>query len=330
MANIKEVAKRAGCSAATVSKYLNGIHVKQSNAAAIDEAVAALGFKRNDIARGLRTNKSMTIGILLPQLDNMFFTSIISSIDSVLERHGYGTIVCNCRSDAARESRKLEFLLGKKIDGLIAVPCSSASEFVRRVGNLPVVLVDRMTDEGNCDCVLSDNAGAGRTAAERLIEAGHRKIGILLGPESMYTPVERRAGFMSACAEHEIKIPDEYIKTGEYNEDAGYAMTCSLLDLPVPPTAIFATNNELTVGAVTALNERGLTPGRDISFIGFDNLTLALSSRPRLTVIVQPVSQIGETAATTLLARLAGEPCGGVRCLKTTMRDYESVVNIKG
>ncbi len=307
MANIKEVARMAGVSAATVSKYLNGIHIKKNNALAIEDAIKVLDYQRDDIARGLRTRKSMTVGVLLPELNNLFFTSIISSVDDTLEAHGYSTIVCDCKSSIEREQRRLSFLLGKRIDGLIAVPCSSASEFVAKLPeNCPVVLIDRHTEGMDCDCIMSDNHAASYSAAEILIKAGHRNIGILVGPDEMYTPIERLEGFCAACSDNGISVNSTLIKKGGYDIDSGYKMTCDLLDMKNPPTAIYATNNELTIGAVTALNDRGLIVGHDISFIGFDNTVLASSSNPKITVIVQPTAEIGYTAATALLKRLKG------------------------
>jgi len=330
MANINEVAKLAGVSSATVSKYINGVKVKPNNAQAIDRAIDELGYRPNDFARGLRTNRSMTIGVLLPELDNLFFTSIISSVDSVLENFGYITVVCICRSDIEREHKKLDFLLCKKIDGLIAVPSSAASDFVRMVDGLPVVLIDRMAGISECACVLSDNFSASYNAAEELISNGHRHIGVLLGQDSNYTPIERRAGFIAACVSHSITVSADYIKNGNYSVRSGYEMTRQLLALPEPPTAIFATNNELTTGAVTALNEAGIIPGIDISFIGFDNLTLAMSAHPRLTVMLQQVDEIGKTAANTLLDIINGKentPSGIIR-LPTKLCRYDSVINI--
>lgn len=316
-------------STATVSKYLNGVKVREDNAKAIADAVRKLNYHPNDFARGLRTNKSMTVGVILPELDNLFFTSIISSVDAVLDAAGYSTLVCICHSDAERERRKLDFLRRKKIDGLIAVPCTAASDFVRDLDGLPVVLIDRMSGIGSCCCVLSDNVSAAYGAAETLISAGHRRIGLLLGPDSHYTPIERRSGFLAACAAHNIEPCGEYIRSGPYYIESGYKMTRELLALPEPPTAIFATNNELTIGALNALSESGLTLGRDISFIGFDGELVARAVNPPITVVVQKVDEIGRAAADTLLRLICGElPMNMVVRIPTELRRGGSICDL--
>ena len=311
MATIREVARLAGVSVATVSKYLNGTKVRDANARAVEEAVRALDYKPNEIARGLRKSSSMTVGVLLPELDNLFFTQIISSVDAVLEERGYSTLVCVSRSDSEREQRRLDFLRRKQIDGLIAVPTTAASDFVTLAGDLPTVFVDRVvsaavTSGVRCSSVLSDNFAAAYGAAEELILAGHTRIGVLLGPDSNYTPLERRAGFLAACALHGIGEGDLFLSAGAYTVEAGYRMTKELLALDDRPSALFATNNELTIGAVGALAEAGITPGEEISFIGFDNRDIASVSRPRLSTVALPLFEIGQKAAGELLSILAG------------------------
>ena len=166
-------------------------------------------------------------------------------------------------------------------------------------------------------------------AAEELLRAGHRRIGLLTGPDSNYTPIERRAGFLSACRAFGFSPDPRYLRSGDYTAEAGARLTRDLLALDSPPTAFFATNNELTEGCVTALAEAGLTPGRDVSFVGFDNRTLAQALRPRLTVVLQPVEEIGRRAAETLLARIAGKETASVLRLPASLLRGESVLRIE-
>lgn len=337
MANIKQVADMAGVSTATVSKYLNGVKVKDRNMIAIEEAVKNLNFSRNDIARGLRTNKSMTIGVLLPELNNMFFTSIVSSIDEAVEKHGYMTVVCSTHSDTERETSKLAFLHQKKIDGLIAVPTSDASEFLKKIDSrIPVVLIDRMPDENpenfKCDYILADNVGASENAVTLLTDNGHTKIAVLCGPEAAYTPKERLSGYIKALSKAGISCDMKYIKSGNYDIESGIRMTNELFtdsDKSSHPTAIFATNNELTVGAVIALNELGITPGKDISFIGYDSIELASAHNPKLTIVYQPINEFGTAAATALIKRMQGGEAAGLTRLSTALIDNKSVIKIQ-
>lgn len=303
MATIQEVAKRAGVSAATVSKYLNGIKVKDKNKKAIDDAVSALHYRVNPIARGLRTNKSMTIGVLLPQLDNAFSTSIVSKIENIIMNYGYSTIICDYQANEELEEAKLDFLLKKQVDGLVIMPTNLKPETISDI-EIPIVFIDRYIKNIECDCVLINNEEVTSEAVDKLIDAGHRKIGIICGPQNIYTSKKRLDGYLGSHKNNNISINDDYIKFGNYDVKDGYLHTKELLSLKTPPTAIIATNNETTIGALMAFNELGVKIGRDISFIGYDNIEFAMAIDPKMTVVLQPIEEIGEAAANILLSQI--------------------------
>ncbi len=306
---MKDVARKAGLSIATISKYINGGNVLEENRLIIDKTIKELGFEVNEIARGLKTNKTMTIGLLIPSLENIFFTSILSEIESVLIKNGYSTIICDYKEDKNLEKQKLEFLLKKMVDGIITMPMGNDLEAINSVigRNIPVVLIDRALKGVECDTVLVDNLNASYNAVEQLIICGHKRIGVICGPEDIYTAQERLKGYKRVHEDYNMTIENELIKHGDYRVESGYNLLKELIKMEEPPTAILVTNYEMTLGAIMAINESDIKIPDDISFIGFDNLQLAKVVKPPLSIVMQPVQQIGEAAANTLLRRLKGD-----------------------
>lgn len=306
---MKDVARKSGLSIATISKYINGGNVLEENRVVIDKAIKELGFEVNEIARGLKTNKTMTIGLLIPSLENIFFTSIVSNIESVLIKNGYSTIICDYKEDKNLEKQKLDFLVKKMVDGIITMPMGCDLEVINSVinRNIPVVLIDRALKGVECDTVLVDNLNASYNAVEQLIILGHKRIGIICGPGDIYTAQERLKGYERVHEDYGMTIDSELIKKGDYQVESGYRLLLELIKMKEPPTAVLVTNYEMTLGAVMAINESDIKIPDDISFIGFDNLQLAKVVKPPLSIVVQPVKQIGEVAANMILRRLKGD-----------------------
>ena len=327
MANIKEVAQRAGVSTATVSKYLNGVTVKEKNKEAIDRAIRELDYSINPIARGLRTNRTHTIGILIPDLRFSFFTELVSDIENRLEDLGYSSIICDYKSSPELEEKKIGFLLSKQVDAIIIAPVNPSFEVTREVG-VPIVYVDQMLDDPSRDYIVINNEKASYNAVKYIISKGHNRIGFINGPMSAYTARERLKGYYSAFCDAGMQFDSCYIKSGEFDIPSGYALTCELLDLPDPPTAIFATNSDLTTGAILALNERNCMIGRDVSLVGFDNLDIASVVTPKLTIVTQPIEAMGTATVSSLMMRLKGEGEPGVTMLDTELLIQGSVVDI--
>ncbi len=308
-ATMKDVARKSGLSIATISKYINGGNVLQENRVVIDKAIKELGFEVNEIARGLKTNKTMTIGLLIPSLENIFFTSIVSNIESILIKNGYSTIICDYKEDKNLEKQKLDFLVKKMVDGIITMPMGCDLEVINSVinRNIPIVLIDRALKGVECDTVLVDNLNASYNAVEQLIMLGHKRIGIICGPEDIYTAQERLKGYERVHEDYDMTIDSELIKKGDYQVESGYRLLLELINMEEPPTAVLVTNYEMTLGAVMAINESDIKVPDDISIIGFDNLQLAKVVKPPLSIVIQPVKQIGEVAANTILRRLKGD-----------------------
>ena len=304
-ATIKQVAERAGVSPATVSKYLNGIKLKEKNKNAVQAAIAELGYKSNAMARGLRTNKSMTIGAVVYDFNNLFAMNIISEIESYISAHGYGVIICESKMDVDTQNNKIKFLLDKHVDGLIIFPVRLTDSDMEHIA-VPVVCIDQLSKTRLCDYVLVENASASFAATEHLIKHGHDKIGIICGPNDLYTAKERVLGYLKAHKNYCVNVCDDYIYRTDYSIESGYSAANKIIKNKNRPTALFTTNYELTLGALIALNEYGISIPDDMSFIGFDNIELANAVRPSLSVVTQPTAEMGIKAAEILLHKMAG------------------------
>ncbi len=281
----------------------------EENKIIIEKAIEELGFKVNEIARGLKTNKTMTIGVLIPNLENIFSTSIVSNVENILINNGYSTIICDYKENEALEKEKLQFLVNKMVDGIITIPLGSDMESINSIisKNIPVVLIDRTIKGVNCDVILVDNLNASYNAVEQLIINGHKRIGIICGPQNIFTAQERLTGYLRVHEDYTLEIDKSLIKQGDYQIESGYELLVELLNEPVPPTAVYVTNYEMTLGAIIAINEKNVRIPEELSFIGFDNLHMARIVKPLLSIVVQPMQQIGETAANILLKRLRGD-----------------------
>lgn len=332
-ATIKDVARETGLSLATISKYINGGNVLDKNKQSIEEAIRKLDFKVNEMARALKTNRSMTVGVLIPSFENIFFTSIVSNIENGLLQEGYSTIVCDYKEDPRLEAEKLNFLLDKMVDGVIMMPLTDNDELINEIisKEIPVLLIDRMINNVNCDVVLVDNLNASYNAVEQLIIRGHKRIGIVVGPEDVYTAQERLKGYIRVHEDYGREVDPGLIKYGDYQMQSGYELFQELLRVDPPPTAVYVTNYEMTLGAVIAINETNLKIPEDLSVIGFDNLALARIVKPSLSIVVQPMQQIGEVAAQILLKRLKKDLSGfpAVVRLKTELLIRDSVRSIE-
>lgn len=329
MSTIKDVAKYTGLSIATISKYINGGNVLEQNRAIIQEAIEKLDYKRNEMARGLKTNKTMTIGILIPSLENIFFTTIVSMIEDQLLEEGYGTIICDFKEDADQERKKLEFLVNKNVDGIIMVSYGADKAYIQELldREIPVILLDRMIKGLDCDCVLADNLNASYQAVEALIVKKHKRIGIICGPEDTYTAEERRKGYIRVHEDYDLEIDEQLISPADYTVEGGYKALVDFWNMSKRPTAVMVTNYEMTIGAIMAINDLGIMVPDDLSIIGFDNIQMSKVVRPPLSIVEQPMKEIGMKAAKLLVKRLKGDfdSFPSVYRLKTNVYIKESV-----
>ena len=330
---IKDIAKRTGLGLATVSSYLNGGSLREKNRMLIEQAIEELGYEVNEVARSLKTNHSKTIGIIIPELSNLFCTEIISVVEDLLRGSGYATMVCDCRTNPKLEREAVDFLLQKRVDGIINIPVDPKGDHLLPVlkKGKPVLLLDRGIEALACDSVLVDNRQAVEDAVELLIQNGHEKIGIVCGPDEVYTARERKEGYLAALKKQEIPIDVQKIADGENTIEGGSRCMGLLCDSNPDMTALIVTNYEMTVGAVIEANKRGIMLGKELSMIGFDNEVFAKAVSPQLTVITQPLEEIAKYAASQMLGRLSGEQGEPQKTiLKTRLIYGKTVQNRKG
>lgn len=307
-ATIKDIKEQTGLSLATISKYLNGGNVLPENKIKIEAAIRDLHYEVNELARGLITKKTRMVGVLVYSVDSLFNGTLLKYIGDSLRRRGYGLLICDSNNDEQVEAENVRFLVNKKVDGMIIVPVSKRSDFLKPAKNsgIPVVLLDRPLQDQEYDCVKIDNRMAAYRAVGSLIERQHKRIAIICSDQSLYTGNERYRGYMDAMEDAGLSVPEEYKKRGEHSIECGYMSMKALLALGERPTAVFMTNYEVTLGAVMAVNESELNCPEDISMLGFDDLILSHVVSPRMCMIAQPMKEMGEKAVELLLKRIVG------------------------
>ncbi|GAB4448179.1 MAG: LacI family DNA-binding transcriptional regulator [Anaerolineae bacterium] len=332
--SIKDVAEKAGVSTATVSHVINQTRfVSDETRDRVEQAIKELNYQPSAIARGLATNATQTIGLIISDITNPFFTAVARGVEDELNRHGYHTIFCNTDEDPEREDEYLRLLFAHHIDGLLIAPTGVESErlSLMAAADIPIVMLDRGTPGIEAPLVEVDNEAGGYHATKYLLELGHRRIGVLRGLETISTQVVRVEGYRRALREAGLAVDESLIVRADphyhANQVFGFAgpeptapefltnlqMTPNafnalqqLLDLPDRPTAIFVTNNQMTLGALHALKQRNLLCPEDISIICFDDHDWAPLFSPPLTVVRQPTYHLGQAAAALLMDMING------------------------
>lgn len=306
MSTINDVARLAGVSIATVSRFQRGEKVRAAERirAAIDE----LDYRPSLTARSLRSGIKHAVAVVVPDVTNPFFAAVVKGVESVSRDSPYNIFLYNTDESAQREDAVLADLVWQ-VDGIILAPSTEQVQtpvHAQRAG-VPLVFIDRTLADGErFDSVLVDNYGGGRQAAEHLLELGHRRLAIIAGPLNTTPGRQRYEGFVDTVEAAGIDMEDEYRQVADFRESGGYQSALSLLGLTQPPTAIFSANNLMTIGALKALNDMGARVPEDLSLIGFDDLELAPLLRPALTVIERSDVQQGVLAMRLLLKRLEG------------------------
>ncbi|MBV9229050.1 MAG: LacI family DNA-binding transcriptional regulator [Chloroflexi bacterium] len=307
MANIQDVAKRAGVSIATVSRVLNGTaRVNEEVTARVRMAAQELQYQPSRAARALRANQATIIGLLITDIQNPFFTALVRGVEDVAQRNGYSLILCNSDEDPRKEQQYIEVLCSERVAGAIIAPTREHQRALKlfREHNIPIVAVDRRIKDGETDAVLVDNKRGAREATAHLLTNGYHRVGIVSGPLATTTGRERLEGYRQALREAGIALDPLLERIGSFKEESGRQLTYELLDLENPIDALFVANNLMTLGALAALNERKRCIPDDIAIVGFDEMQWAALHAVSLTTVTQPVYEIGSTAALRLFQRL--------------------------
>jgi LacI family transcriptional regulator len=308
MATIKDVAAMAGVSFTTVSHVVNNSRpVSAEVRAKVEQAITHLNYVPSAVARSLKGRSTATIGMMMPNNTNPYFAELAGGIEEHCVRNGYCVFLCNSDDDPAKQRRYLRVLQEKRIDGLIVVSAGQDDVLARALADTgsPLVLVDREVEGLSCDLVQIDHERGAYLATRHLLELGHARIGCITGPVSMAISAMRLHGFLRAMTELAIEVVPAGIVEADFSIPGGYQAAGRLFD-EVKPTAIFAGNDMMAIGALRAAAERNLQVPGDLSIIGFDDIELSRYIYPSLTTVGQSIKRLGEVAAQMLIERING------------------------
>ena len=302
---IRDVAARAGVTDMTVSRAVNGSGpVSEGVRKRVMEAVEELGYVPSRVARGLRSNRTHTLALIVTDVTNPFFTTIARGVEDAASDRDHLLLLCNTDESEAEELRYLEMLAGQGVDGVLFVPARSgqAARALAARHRLPLVILDRRVSMPDLSVVRCDSQAGAAQMAQYLLDLGHREFAILAGPEGVPTSDDRVAGFTGA-----LQGARATVLHGQFSNEWGREGIRRVLDRSPRPTAVFALNNFVTIGALQALHERGVRVPEDVSLVGFDDLPTAMVGQPFLTVVAQPAYEMGRRAVEVLLGQL-GNP----------------------
>jgi LacI family transcriptional regulator len=304
---IVEVARRSGVSLGTVSRVINNdVHVAPETRERVTNLMRELGYVANRQARGLRGSKTNVIGVLVPDLGTGYIGEIMRGIDAELALSQLDLMLFTTHRTAIKEANYVANLVQGMVDGLLIVlprnPADYIGTLTRR--NFPFVLIDHQGTGEPCPAVGATNWQGSYNATEYLIKLGHKRIGFITGSMDLGAAIDRQEGYRSALRVHHISEDARLIYTGTFFQPDGYAGACAMLDLEDPPSAIFASNDAMAMGAMDAVRSRGLHIPGDVSILGFDDVPQAALVRPSLTTVRQPLEEMGRAATQMLLDML--------------------------
>jgi LacI family transcriptional regulator len=302
---IDDVARAAQVSTATVSRVLNGTRdVSTDRAARVRTAVAELGYQPFGPARALRRQATDVWAVIVADIENPFFTSIVRGIEDGGREHGFRVMLCNSDEDVRKEADYVDVAIAERMTGVVIAVASTRTSRIEPLldAGIAVVAVDRRPGGHKVDCVLVDNDRGAAEATAHLIAAGSMRIACITGPQRLSTANERLAGYRRALREAGRDIDPSLVIRQDFREPGGYAAMRDLLDLAEPPDGVLVTNNLMTLGALEALRERRVRVPGDMRIVGFDDAPWAKLLQPSLTVVAQPTYEIGRRSAELLLA----------------------------
>ncbi|HEX5248433.1 MAG TPA: LacI family DNA-binding transcriptional regulator [Gaiellales bacterium] len=308
---IRDVARAAGVSTATAARALGGYgHASPAARRKVSESARQLGYRPNVVARALVSRTTTTVGLVVGDIENPFFAAAARGLADVMDAHGYTVLLANADEDAGRERRAVDALRARQVDGMVVVPAPGASpEHLAELvtAGVPLVLLDRAVVGVAADSVLVRNVAGARAAVAHLAGLGHRRIGVVSDSPEITSSAERIQGYRQALRAAGIAPEPGLISIGGPTRDDGEAAALRLLDRPDRPTAVFTANNFMTVGALRAARSLGLRIPEDVALVGFDDLEWTTLVQPPVTVVRQPVADLGRVAGERLLRRLEGD-----------------------
>jgi LacI family transcriptional regulator len=306
---LKDVARRAGVSYQTVSRAVNGhADISADTRSKILRIAERLGYSPNRLAGSLRTNQSKVIGLVVSDIENIFFAEAASGVEAEARSHGYSVLLANSGEDNLREREAVRSLVERRVDGLILAPAQGDHSYLQTAlpKRFPLVTINRKIEFTGCGAIVIENENAARLAVEYLITRGHQKIGAIVASAELSTSRERLVGFRSAMERAQLPLRREWITTGTIRPDGARAAAIRILTQPERPTAMMTSSHRISEGVLVAMKELGLKLGRDIDIVGFDHLRWSALLDPPMAVIEQPTRHIGREATHMLIKMING------------------------
>jgi LacI family transcriptional regulator len=305
---LEAVARLAGVSTSTVSRYLSGTHpVSPDKKAAIDSSIDQLNYRPNLVARGLAKGRTMTVGVMTQEILSSFFNEAMRGVEDGLIGHNYEAIFVSGHWDPADEARRLTSLMGRGVDGVVLIMGGlEDSVMARHANGVPMVLMGRHSALKQVHSLSFDHYDGACRAVRHLVELGHKRIAFVSGPPDRFDADERMRGYRDTLAQAGIAFDDQLVASGNYVEPGGVTAMNILLDRGRPFTAVFAGNDDSAYGAMLAMHRRGIVIPRDVSLVGYDDLPHSSYCIPPLTSVRQPLRELGREAANAIVALIEG------------------------
>lgn len=314
-----DVARLANVSIATVSAVVNGKSgVSAKRTAQVRQAMGTLDYHPDLVARSLKVGRTNVIGMVVPDVTNQFYTEAMRGVEDEARANGYSLMLCNSNENPEHEKQLLGMLFSQRVDGVLLASSDSTAAFDRLTRRrFPIVFIDRIPAGCIERGVTTDNINAAYEATRHLISLGHTRIAIIAGKLPISTGFDRVEGYRKAIREAHLPIPEKYFQLGDFSLESGHQCGLQLMQLPDPPTAIFSSNNKMTLGLMSSLAELAVPCPEKVSVVSFDDFEWAANFSPRLTTIAQPTYEIGRQAMQMLL-----------RIIRSAKEDTESKESI--
>jgi LacI family transcriptional regulator len=306
---IAEVAKRAGVSTTTVSHAFSGRRpVAAGTRDRVQRAVRELGYRPNGVARSLRTRRSHTVALIIPDITNPYYPALARGIQNVLAGGGYHVLVCNTDREPRYEAEYVADVLDRQVDGILMAAFHLVARDLDDVflHEVPFVAFGARIAHAAVDVVRSDDAAGGRDATRHLIAAGHTRVGMIGGPPGLPPSEARLSGYRQALAEAGLPLVPELVVHGDFTRPGGAAAMRRIVALEERPTALFCANDLMAIGAIDTAREAGLRLPEDLALAGYDDIEAAAFLTPSLTTVLNPADELGATAGRMLLERMSG------------------------
>lgn len=306
---IKDIAERLNISVSTVSRALkDNPEISLQTRKAVQDLAKALNYKPNPIAVALKTRKTHTIGVIVPKIVNTFFASVVSKIEELTDQYGYHVLVSSSNESFEKEQKNIDIFLANRVDGIILSLSRQTETFdhVKKIqdNDIPLVLFERTSKELDVSKVVADDADAAFIAVDHLIKGGAKRVALITGPGHLSIGRNRMRGYLNALTKNNIEINSDYICRSDLTVEDAKEETARLLEMQNPPDAIFGINDDLAIGAIQAIQEKGLKIPEDIAVVGFSNTKRSQYMKPSLSTMNQNPDEVGQLVTELLFEQI--------------------------